>query len=291
MSYISEKTNSSYKTNEADKDLNFNSLIIKSNKMTNTIRRKSFDINSLKSSTISSQIKKEKYISDYQNRFYKYEENKNSILPSLNKYKFNMLFNNSLIREKQKFFKRNSVVINDCKMNIKEEPQNFGFIVNNNTSLLKIFLSQTRSNFNNKYKIIYSISSWKQKDQIKTLLDSIKKNEHKTNFQDYLKLKLAKRSSSCKIGLRKRSINNKINFDISPKIESLTNDYLKDILHKNNLIKISTLKSIKDSKINKNNKKRTKLKKSNTEIFYNNNTFFKTMPIKIIKSKKNSSLL
>ena len=71
----------------------------------------------------------------------------------------------------------------------------------------------------------------------------------------------------------------------------LTNDYLKDILHKNNLIKISTLKSIKDSKNNKNNKKRTKLKKSNTEIFYNNNTFFKTMPIKIIKSKKNSSLL
>ena len=291
MSYISEKTNSSCKTNEADKELKFNSLIIKSNKMTNTIRRKSFDINSLKSSTISSQIKKEKYISDYQNRFYKYEENKNSILPSLKKYKYNMLFNNSLIREKQKFFKRNSVVINDCKMNIKEEPQNFGFIVNNNTSLLKIFLSQTRSNFNNKYKIIYSISSWKQKDQIKTLLDSIKKNEHKTNFQDYLKLKLAKRNSSCKIGLGKRSINNKINFDISPKIESLTNDYLKDILHKNNLIKISTLKSIKNSKINKNNKKRTKLKKNNTEIFYNNNTFFKTMPIKIIKSKKNSSLL
>ena len=29
----------------------------------------------LKSSTISSQIKKEKYISDYQNRFYKFEEN------------------------------------------------------------------------------------------------------------------------------------------------------------------------------------------------------------------------
>jgi hypothetical protein len=79
-------------------------------------------------------------------------------------------------------------------------------------------------------------------------------------------------------------MDNKINFDITPKKEILRNDYLKDIYHKNDLIKIKTMKAIRDNK-----KPIIKLKKSNTDIFYNNNTLFRTMPVKKLKMIKKSS--
>ena len=287
MSFVSEKTNSSNITNEPDPEFKFNdyyqTIIRKSNKMTNTIYRKSSELNSIKSSTISSQIRKEKNIINYENKVVKVEENKNPILSGLKKNKLNMLFKNLLIREKQKPIKRNSVKINEYNLYIKKEPKKINFIVNNNSSLFKLFLSQNRSNFNNKYKAVYSISDWRQKNHVISLLDSIKRNEHRNNFQEFLKLQLAKKYSSCRIGLKK-SMDNKINFDITPKKEILRNDYLKDIYHKNDLIKIKTMKAIRD------NKKRIKLKKSNTDIFYNNNnTLFRTMPVKKLKMIKKSS--
>ena len=286
MSFVSEKTNSSNITNEPDPEFKFNdyyqTIIRKSNKMTNTIYRKSSELNSIKSSTISSQIRKEKNIINYENKVVKVEENKNPILSGLKKNKLNMLFKNLLIREKQKPIKRNSVKINEYNLYIKKEPKKINFIVNNNSSLFKLFLSQNRSNFNNKYKAVYSISDWRQKNHVISLLDSIKRNEHRNNFQEFLKLQLAKKYSSCRIGLKK-SMDNKINFDITPKKEILRNDYLKDIYNKKDLIKIKTMKAIRD------NKKRIKLKKSNTDIFYNNNTLFRTMPVKKLKMIKKSS--
>ena len=41
-----------------------------------------------------------------------------------------------------------------------------------------LFLNQTKSNFNNKYQVIYSISDWRQKDKVKNLLNTIKINQH-----------------------------------------------------------------------------------------------------------------
>ena len=204
MSYVSEKTNSSNVTNEFDSEFKFNSycrsIINKTNKMTNTFFRKKTRLNSFKPSTIISLNKNPKVISNYGNRNYKLEENKNSILSKNNRKnrlnKINMLFKNLLIREKQKTYRKNLVQINQYNMYIKEEQKNPQIIVNNNSSLLKTFLSQTRSNFNNKYKVIYSISDWKQKDKVKTLLNSIKKNQHKNNLFDFLKTKLLKRCYS-----------------------------------------------------------------------------------------------
>ena len=177
MSYIPEKTNSSNITNEAESEFKFNSyyktIINKKNKMTNTFIRKKSRLNSFKPSTIISLNKNPEFISNYGNRNYKLEENKNSILSkNLGKNRFNklnMLFKNLLIREKQKTYRKNSVQVNEYNMYIKEEPKKTQIIVNNNSSLLRTFLSQTRSNFNNKYKVIYSISDWRQKNKIKNL--------------------------------------------------------------------------------------------------------------------------
>ena len=298
MSYVSEKTNSSNVTNEFDSEFKFNSycksIINKTNKMTNTFFRKKTRLNSVKPPTIISLNKKPEDISSYDSRNYKLEENKNSILSKNNRKnrlnKINMLFKNLLIREKQKTYRKNLVQINQYNMYIKEEQKNPQIIVNNNSSLLKTFLSQTRSNFNNKYKVIYSISDWKQKDKVKTLLNSIKKNQHKNNFSDFLKVKLLKKCSSSKMRLKKIDKNKNNNFEKvdssqTSLINNFTNDYLKDILHKNNLIKIKTMNEIKSKP------KPYQLRKSATDIFYRNNTFFKTMPMPIKKlkiNKKNS---
>ncbi len=64
---------------------------------------------------------------------------------------------------------------------------------------------------------------------------------------------------------------------------NIFNDYLKNIFHKNNLIKLKTMNEV--------SKKLNKLKKNKTDIFYDNNLLFKTMPIsgkKLKKEKKTS---
>ena len=55
----------------------------------------------------------------------------------------------------------------------RHENDKLNYVVNNNSSLIKSFLNQTKSNFNNKYKVIYSISDWRQKSKVKTLLNTI----------------------------------------------------------------------------------------------------------------------
>ena len=297
MSYVSEKTNSSNITNEVESEFKFNSyyktIINKNDKMTNTLIRKKSRLNSFKPSTIISLNKNPKVISNYGNRNYKLEENKNSILSKkLGEKRFNklnMLFKNLLIREKQKTYRKNSVQVNEYNMYIREEPKKTQIIVNNNSSLLRTFLSQTRSNFNNKYKVIYSISDWRQKNKIKTLLSSIKKIQHKNNFQDFLKVKLSKRCASSKMRLKKLDKIKNNNFENATSVQTslinnFTNDYLKAILHKNSLIKVKTMNEIKAKP------KPNQLRKSSTEIFHRNNTFFKTMPIKKVKMNKNASI-
>ena len=130
--------------------------------------------------------------------------------PNLKQSRINLLFNNLLIREKQKTYRNNySFKINDCKMLIKNDnfPKTPPYIVNNNSSLFKLFLDQTKSNFNNKYHVIYSISDWRQKDKIKNLFNTIKTNQHKNNFSEYLKTRLIKRSSILRLKRIKDDIN------------------------------------------------------------------------------------
>ena len=82
-----------------------------------------------------------------------------------------------------------------------------------------------------------------------------------------------------KIDKNKNNNFEKVDSSQTSLINNFTNDYLKDILHKNNLIKIKTMNEIKSKP------KPYQLRKSATDIFYRNNTFFKTMPMPIKKLK------
>ena len=221
------------------------------------------------------------------------EENKSNIIQKpknlkLKQNKIHILFNNLLIRENQKTFRGHSFQIKNYKMFIKrDELVKTPSIVNNNSSLFKTFLNQTKSNFNNKYKVVYSISDWRKKNEVNTLFDSIKTYQHKNNFSDYLRKKLTKRTTTLRLKKMRDYIKKEKeeteNINKILLYNNIFNEYLKNIFHKNNLIKLKTMNEV--------SKKLNKLKKNKTDIFYDNNLLFKTMPIsgkKLKKEKKTS---
>ena len=220
------------------------------------------------------------------------EENKSNIIQKpknlkLKQNKIHILFNNLLIRENQKTFRGHSFQIKNYKMFIKrDELVKTPSIVNNNSSLFKTFLNQTKSNFNNKYKVVYSISDWRKKNEVNTLFDSIKTYQHKNNFSDYLRKKLTKRATTLRLKKMRDYIKKEKeeteNINKILLYNNIFNDYLKNIFHKNNLIKLKTMNEV--------SKKLNKLKKNKTDIFYDNNLLFKTMPISGRKLKKGKKL-
>ena len=264
MSFYPEKTNSSNMTGEQDYDSKFknyyNSIVEKHNKMTNTSSRKLIGLKWIKSQNNIKSDRSERQSALQTNRTDKYEIPKNSfIFKKVKKHTIHRLFNNLLIREKQETNRNIPIKVNDYGMNIKkEENDKSQIIVKDKSSLFKTFINQTKSNFNNKYKVIYSISSWREKNKIKSLLKTIKSYQNKNKISD-------DNDSKNKIELYNNS----------------SNDYLNEIIHRNHLIKIRTIYNIKI--------KSNELRKSNSEIFDKNNTFFQTMPIKKLKSQSQKS--
>ena len=188
------------------------------------------------------------------------------------------LFNNLFLREKQKKFNLNTVYTNNYHIYLNNDSKNSKKynIIDNNSKMFKSFLSQNKSNFNNKYNMIYCVSNIKQKDHITKLFDSIKKRQFKDNFSNYLN----KRCYSAK----------KMNFTISKNLTcdngwnkkiflNQSNDFMENIAHRNHLIKIKTIDFINDRSISSD-----KIV-NNEPIFYKNNALFKTLPLK--KKKKN----
>ena len=300
MSVLLDKTVSS-NISEADSDFKFSKYyknILQKSKKKITYNFQSYrdNLNKYKSFGQIRLKNKSKEASSQANSTDKFEVDNYSKKPrNLKQSKINLLFNNLLIREKQKTFKNNSfnsLKINDYKMLIKNDnyPKTPPYIVNNNSSLFKLFLNQTKSNFNNKYQVIYSISDWRQKDKVKNLLNTIKINQHKNNFSDYLRTRLIKRSSLLRLKRIKDDINKeKEETDSINKISlynSISNDYLKNIIHKNNLIKLKTMNAMKNNLI------KLKLKKNKSDIFYDNNLLFETMPMRGLNTeKKNSTIM
>ena len=221
------------------------------------------------------------------------EESKTKFFMKESKENQVTLFNNSFIREKQRTFRISSVNIKKYNLylnynNNNNEIKDGYKIINNDINLYKAFLAQTRSNFNNKYKVIYSISDLKQKGKIKIIFDNIKKYQNKSYFTKYLEKKLNKRCLSSKSIIKKDDNLNPNNLSASGRwnkilLNKKTNNFLENFKHNNNLIKVKTLDYMKSKIYN--------LKKKDNNIFYNNNTFFKTMPIKpIIKKFDNNNL-
>ena len=202
------------------------------------------------------------------------EENKTKLFIKDNKEKKNQLnsiFNNSFLRERQRKFRFNSTGMRSYHIYLDNDKQNSTCnLVNNNSKMFQAFLNQNKSNFNNKYNIIYSISDWRKKEQIHKLFNFIKKYQNKYDFSNYLENKLNKRCLSANKLKINNNVNKKINNNFS-KLLLLNQEYnfMDNIRHKNNLIKIKTMNYISVN-INKTNIK-------NKIIFDNNNVFFKTM--------------
>ena len=208
------------------------------------------------------------------------EENKTKFFKKEKKAKINKsnsLFNNTFLREKQKKFRLNLTGMRSYHIYLDCDKKNSSTynIVDNNPKMFQAFLNKNKSNFNNKYNIIYSISNWRKKGQIHKLFNSIKKYQNKYDFSNYLENKLNKRCLSA----NKIKINNnisRINNNNFSKLLLLNQEYnfMENIRHKNNLIKIKTMNYVSVN-FNKTNNK-------NKIIFDNSNVFFKTM----LKEKK-----
>ena len=208
------------------------------------------------------------------------EENKTKTKFNLKENKenqVNSIFNNSFIREKQKIFRFNSINMRNYHIYLNCDKKNNTFdIVDNNSKMYKAFLSKTKSNFNNKYNIIYSISNWRKKDQINKLFNSIKKYQNKFDFYNYLENKVNNRCFSAK----RLELNNNLTNNMPSKnnnickilIENQSKEFMRNIFHKNNLIKIKTVDFMSN--------KLDIGKIAKDKVFYSNNILFKTMPLK-----------
>ena len=297
MSMLLDKSVSS-NISEADSDFKFsryykNILQKSKKKIAYKFYKYKTNLNSYRTPSHIKLENKPKNASSQANSTDRIEENKSNIIQKpknlkLKQNKIHILFNNLLIRENQKTFRGHSFQIKNYKMFIKrDELVKTPSIVNNNSSLFKTFLNQTKSNFNNKYKVVYSISDWRKKNEVNTLFDSIKTYQHKNNFSDYLRKKLTKRTTTLRLKKMRDYIKKEKeeteNINKILLYNNIFNDYLKNIFHKNNLIKLKTMNEV--------SKKLNKLKKNKTDIFYDNNLLFKTMPIsgkKLKKEKKTS---
>ena len=292
MSMLLDKSVSS-NISEADSDFKFSryykNILQKSKKKIGyKFYKYKTNLNSYRSPSHIKLENKPKNASSQANSTDRIEENKSNIIQKpknlkLKQNKIHILFNNLLIRENQKTFRGHSFQIKNYKMFIKrDELVKTPSIVNNNSSLFKTFLNQTKSNFNNKYKVVYSISDWRKKNEVNTLFDSIKTYQHKNNFSDYLRKKLTKRTTTLRLKKMRDYIKKEKeeteNINKILLYNNIFNDYLKNIFHKNNLIKLKTMNEVR--------KKLNKLKKNKTDIFYDNNLLFKTMPISGRKLKK-----
>ena len=296
MSMLLDKSVSS-NISEADSDFKFsryykNILKKKKKKIAYKFYKYKTNLNSYRTPIHIKLENKPKNASSQANSTDRIEENKSNIIQKpknlkLKQNKIHILFNNLLIRENQKTFRGHSFQIKNYKMFIKrDELVKTPSIVNNNSSLFKTFLNQTKSNFNNKYKVVYSISDWRKKNEVNTLFDSIKTYQHKNNFSDYLRKKLAKRTKTLRLKKMRDYIKKEKeeteNINKILLYNNIFNDYLKNIFHKNNLIKLKTMNEV--------SKKMNKLKKNKTDIFYDNNLLFKTMPMSGRKLKKEKKL-
>ena len=296
MSMLLDKSVSS-NISEADSDFKFsryykNILQKSKKKIAYKFYKYKTNLNSYRTPSHIKLENKPKNASSQANSTDRIEENKSNIIQKpknlkLKQNKIHILFNNLLIREKQKTFRGHSFQIKNYKMFIKrDELVKTPSIVNNNSSLFKTFLNQTKSNFNNKYKVVYSISDWRKKNEVNTLFDSIKTYQHKNNFSDYLRKKLTKRATTLRLKKMRDYIKKEKeeteNINKILLYNNIFNDYLKNIFHKNNLIKLKTMNEV--------SKKLNKLKKNKTDIFYDNNLLFKTMPISGRKLKKGKKL-
>lgn len=196
-----------------------------------------------------------------------------------------LFFNNSFLNNYYNNINISRIKINKNHLQVKDEynpNHDYCKIVNNEKSLVNAFMSQTKNNFNNSYKIIYSSPDSRKRKYILKCFDSIKKYknkniDNKNSIQNIVMKEIFKNSNK----IIKKKKNNFINISTknNPVLIIPSTINMKSFFTRGYKMNVKTLKmadniSKENSyKVLENNKER--LVKS---AFYRNNHFFKTVP-------------
>ena len=242
------KLNDSIKTNNYHKTLynhNFKPVVLKLNKnneINKTLERKN-SFNQISNQIIVAKNLKYKQFKKPQNlnphTFDNYWLNKAK--------KASIIFNNSLLNEKYHKIKENQLNYTKVRNqylrlnNVFNPHKNYSEVVTDRKHIIKAFLSQTKTNFNNNYYLIYSDPDRHKRNYISKCFDEIKKNNRKNMDKDHSIKALAEREiynkSIRKIFNSKKRFNKKNNLCIEiPSSFDVTN-----LFPKTNKLKIQTL--------------------------------------------------
>ena len=208
-----------------------------------------------------------------------------------------LFFNNSFLNNYYNNINISRIKINKNCLQLNDEynPNNDYYkIVKNEKSLVNAFMSQTKNNFNNSYKIIYSSPDSRKRKYILKCFDSIKKNKNKNidtknSIKNIAMKEIFKNTNKL---IKKKKINHKnTSAKNNPVLIIPSSINMKSFFTRSNKINVKTMKMAdnisKESEYtnNENNKNR-----SVKSAFYRNNHFFKTVPKTIQDIDKNNNL-
>ena len=208
-----------------------------------------------------------------------------------------LFFNNSFLNNYY-----NNINISRIKINKNCLQLNDGYnpthdyykVVKNEKSLLSAFMSQTKNNFNNSYKIIYSSPDSRKRKYILKCFDSIKNNKNKNiDTKNSIKNIAMKEIFKNTNKIIKKKKNNHKNTSVknNPVLIIPSSINMKSFFTRSYKMNIKTMKLAdniskeNEYKVLENNKDR--FVKS---AFYRNNHFFKTVPKTIQDIDKDNNL-
>lgn len=207
-----------------------------------------------------------------------------------------LFFNNSFLNNYYNNININKIKINKNCLQLNDEysPNNDYYkVVKNEKSLMNAFMSQTKNNFNNSYKIIYSSPDSRKRKYILKCFDSIKKNKNKNidtknSIKNIAIKEIFKKGNKIK---KKKNNHNYASAKNNPVIIIPSSINIKSFFTRSKKMNIKTMKLTDNIskenayKILENNKDR--IVKS---AFYKNNHFFKTVPKAIQELEKDNNL-
>ena len=208
-----------------------------------------------------------------------------------------LFFNNSFLNNYYNNINISRIKINKNCLQLNDEynPNNDYYkIVKNEKSLVNAFMSQTKNNFNNSYKIIYSSPDSRKRKYILKCFDSIKKNKNKNidtknSIKNIAMKEIFKNTNKL---IKKKKINHKnTSAKNNPVLIIPSSINMKSFFTRSNKINVKTMKMADNiSKENEYKHIENNKNRSVKSAFYRNNPFFKTVPKTIQDIDKNNNL-
>ena len=189
-----------------------------------------------------------------------------------------LFFNNSFLNNYYNNINISRIKINKNCLQLKDEynpTHDYYKIAKNEKSLLNAFMSQTKNNFNNSYKIIYSSPDSRKRKYILKCFDSIKKNKNKNidaknSIKNIAMKEIFKNTNKI---IKKKKNNHKKNASAknNPVLIIPSSINMKPFFTRSNKMNIQTMKLA-------DNISKEILERPVKSAFNRNNHFFKTVP-------------